>query len=140
MQEQTRNDALETLKSIGFMLFHAIGWIAYIPAVAVILIFYGIFVMIIAQILGWIGKYIGFNGMRIMLLMVFMGAAAAAALLQMAGVPVQFDPRKVGAFQVPGMLIRSIFGFIRPNRFTFFFGCAVTAYVLVFEAPALLRR
>lgn len=140
MQEQTRNDVLEILKTTGFVLFHAAGWVAYLPLVVVMLIFYAIVVLMIGNVLGWLGQYIGLDGMRIMLFMVFMSLSVAASLLRMVGIPVQFDPRNVGVMQVPGMLIGSIFRFLRPNRFTFLLGCVFSVYMLVTTVLGLMQR
>lgn len=140
MQEQTRNDVLETLKRTGFVLIHAVGWVAYLPLVVVILIFYGGFVLVIANTLGWLGQYIGYDGMRIMQQMVFLGASIGAFLLRSVGIPAQFDPRRVGVMQVPGMLIGSIIRFVRPNRLTFLLGSVFSAYLLVMTVLGLIQR
>jgi hypothetical protein len=108
-----------------------VGWIAYIPLVGMALVFYAVLAGVLGFLLRILLSYIDVDGVELILGSIYTACSMVARLLSCLGMPVGFDPASIRSiWQVPGMLIRSIFNLIRPNRLTFVLGCAATAYFL----------
>lgn len=123
--------AWDMVKNVGFTVFHGVGWVAYLPLVGVVLLFYAVLVCVLGVLLKILLSYVDVDGIDLILGSIYTTASLVAWLLSRLGMRVGFDPASIRSiWQVPGMLIRSIFTLIRPNRLTFLLGCAATAYFL----------
>lgn len=140
MERPKSNELLETAKNAGFTAVAVLGWLGWIPTALIAIFFYLLLLVLVMPVVWSVVRFIGVDATVFLRQVVIAVAALIITLLNMVGVRVSINPKRLTLAEIPGMLFRSIFRLIRPNRFTFLFGWVTIAYVAVFELPALLRR
>lgn len=133
----SKKELLDVGKNVGFIVLSIIGWLAYIPLAIFGLIAFFVVYIVFAYSVGIIVRFLGIDAVEMTAGTIVCMAGLTVMLLNAIGFAVAFDRNTFNPWNIPGILISGIFNLIRPNRLTFFLGCAASAYIVVMELPRL---